>query len=123
MHSFHYDKYNEIMAKQQCLVCQLTPELRPKAFQGGHRSFDKSIRPNQMLMVDTFHLKTSKKNLLIGVAVDYASLYVQGRILQDTKSSTMLQWNLDIYSFTNCSNFILSDAGPDNFGNLPKTLA
>ena len=89
MQSFWYDKNNEQMAKQQCLICQLTPELRPRAFQGGHRSFDKSIRPNQMLMVDTFQLKTSNVNLLIGVAVDYASLYVQGRVLQDTKSTTM----------------------------------
>ena len=113
MHSFHYDKYNEIMAKQQCLVCQLTPELRPKAFQGGPRSFDRSIRPNQMLMVDTFHLKTSTTSLLVGVAVDYASLFVQGRILQDTKSTTMLQWILDIYSFTGCSSYILTDGGPE----------
>ena len=58
MQSFWYDKYNEKIAKQECLVCQLTPELRPKAFQGGHRSFDKSIWPNQILMVNTFHLKT-----------------------------------------------------------------
>merc|ERR1711954_66026 len=108
MHSFYYDKNNEHMAKQQCLVCQLTPELRPRAFQGGPRSFDKSIRPNQMLMVDTFHIKTSTKNLLVGVAVDYASLYVQGRILQDTKYTTMLQWILDIYSFTGCNSYILT---------------
>merc|ERR1711954_451968 len=74
-------------------------------------------------MIDTFHLKTGNTNLLIGVAVDYASLYVQSRILQDTKSSTMLQWVLDIYSFTNCNNYILSDAGPENLGSLPKTLA
>merc|ERR1711954_95560 len=74
-------------------------------------------------MIDTFHLKTGNTNLLIGVAVDYASLYVQVRILQDTKSSTMLQWVLDIYSFTNCNNYILSDAGPENLGSLPKTLA
>merc|ERR1712082_254300 len=74
-------------------------------------------------MVDTFHLKTSKAHLLIGVAVDYASLYVQGRVLQDTKSSTMLQWVLDIYNFNGCSNYILSDAGPENLGSLPKTLA
>merc|ERR1712081_78976 len=123
MHSFHYDKYNEIMAKQQCLVCQLTPELRPKAFQGGPRSFDRSIRPNQMLMVDTFHLKTSTTSLLVGVAVDYASLFVQGRILQDTKSTKMLQWILDIYSFTGCNSYILTDGGPENLGSLPKTLA
>merc|ERR1711954_510258 len=116
-------KYNEIMAKQQCLVCQLTPELRPKAFQGGPRSFDRSIRPNQMLMVDTFHLKTSTTSLLVGVAVDYASLFVQGRILQDTKSTTMLQWILDIYSFTGCNSYILTDGGPENLGSLPKTLA
>ena len=89
MQTFWYDKYNAKIAKQECLVCQITPNLRPKHFKGGDRSFEKSIRPNQMLMIDTFHLKTSNTNLLIGVAVDYASLYVQGRILQDTKSSTM----------------------------------
>ena len=76
-----------------------------------------------MLMVDTFHLKTSNANLLIGVAVDYASLYVHGRVLQDTKSSTMLQWVLDIYNFTGCNNYILSDGGPENLGSLPITLA
>merc|ERR1712082_602708 len=74
-------------------------------------------------MIDTFHLKTSNANLLIGVAVDYASLYVQGKVLQDTKFSTMLQWVLDIYSFTNCSSYILLDAGPGTLGSLPKTLA
>merc|ERR1711954_618869 len=74
-------------------------------------------------MIDTFTLKTSNTNLLIGVAVDYASLYVQGRVLQDTKSSTMLQWVLEIYNFTGCNNYILLDAGPENLGNLPKTLA
>ena len=46
----------------------------------------------------------------------------QGRVLQDTKSSTMLRWVLDIYSFTGCNNFILLDAGPENLGNLQKTL-
>ena len=81
MQSFWYHKYNEKIAKQECLVCQLTPQLRPKSFQGGHRSFDKSIQPNQILMVNTFHLKTSNAHLLIGVAADNASLYVQGRIL------------------------------------------
>ena len=34
----------------------------------------------------------------------------------------MLQWVLDIFSFTECDTLILSDAGPENFGNLPKTL-
>merc|ERR1711954_172955 len=57
-------------------------DLRPIHFKGGDRSFEKSIRPNQMLMIDTFHLKTSNTSLLIGVAVDYASLYFQARLLQ-----------------------------------------
>ena len=35
----------------------------------------------------------------------------------------MLQWVLDIYNFTGCNSYILSDAGPENLGNLPKTLA
>ena len=62
MQTFWYDKYNAKIAKQECLVCQITPNLRPKHFKGGDRSFEKSIRPNQMLMIDTFHLKTSITN-------------------------------------------------------------
>ena len=48
---------------------------------------------------------------------------VMGRVLPDTKSTTMLQWILDIYSFTGCTSFLVSDAGPQNLGNLPRTLA
>ena len=123
MQTFRYGKYNEKITRQECLICQITPQVQLNPFKGGERSFERSIQPNQTLMIDTFHLKTSHAHLLIGVAVDYASLYVQGRILQDTKSSTMLQWVLDIYSFTGCTNFLLMDTGTENLGNLPKTLA
>ena len=33
MQTFWYDKYNEKIAKQECLVCQITPNLRPKHFK------------------------------------------------------------------------------------------
>merc|ERR1712081_137525 len=35
----------------------------------------------------------------------------------------MLQWVLDIYNITGSNNYILSDAGLENLGSLPKTLA
>merc|ERR1712082_389016 len=35
----------------------------------------------------------------------------------------VMQWILDIYSFTGCNSYILSDGGPENLGSLPKTLA
>ena len=57
MQTFWYDKYNEKIARQECLICQITPQLRPKPFKGGDRSFKKSIQPNQMIMIDTFHFK------------------------------------------------------------------
>merc|ERR1712082_308139 len=35
----------------------------------------------------------------------------------------VMQWILDIYSFTGCNSYILTDGGPENLGSLPKTLA
>ena len=49
---FWYDKYNKKIARQECLICQITPQLHPKPFKRGERSFERSIRPKETLMIN-----------------------------------------------------------------------